>query len=232
MMKDLISVIFLLLVAQHGSSHSWLPLKLSSPSPVLTADIHKRSSNNRNNVWLLASSSSGSHSSGVGQGASSSSSSSSFQSRQPSQSQSTQPNAITPSQLTTSESNTVVSALTRTLPWQAKVLLRLFGVSALESDENSNSNSTTSLLPSRFHERMKWLFIASSKATAWLSIHRRTFGVLTRAACIGFVGLAVLRRIGNWYKGMAEYEILLDQTDYDYQVSGEFLLGYVNFSTS
>lgn len=34
------------------------------------------------------------------------------------------------------------------------------------------------------------------------------------------LGFAILRRLGNWYKGMAEYELLLDHTDFDYQAYG------------
>jgi hypothetical protein len=122
--------------------------------------------------------------------------------------------------LTVAESNLVASAIARKLPWQATFFMRLFGVSVQDPDDGSDPSGAAATVPSKLQERLKWLFVFWGKAASWMEGHKRTFGMLARASVFAIVGLWVLKRLGSWYKGMAEYEILLDRTDHDYQAYG------------
>ena len=119
----------------------------------------------------------------------------------------------------------MAASLVRTLPWQAKMLMKMFGVTAKDDDADADGSGQLSVPTSRLQERLRWLFVVAARVQTWMSSHRRTFGLLTRACVFSFLGLALLRRVGNWYKGMAEYEILLDRTDHDYQAYGCTLNG-------
>ena len=115
------------------------------------------------------------------------------------------PNSQNNPTLTPDESNLVANHLTRTLPWQAKLLMKLLGKYDSKSDPNPHAIGTNpnprGVWGTRFTgHRIKWVCGVAGKGIDYLRGHRRTFAVLSRAAIIGIVGIAVLKRVGNWYK--------------------------------
>lgn len=113
---------------------------------------------------------------------------------------------------------------TKMLPWQATVLLRLIKPKFLQEQDEKflmSSNSREKLLSVQLLSNFyKWIGGNLDKLSDWGIRHRKTFGIAAKAAVFTYIGFALLRRLGNWYKGMAEYEILLDHTDFDHQAYG------------
>ena len=125
------------------------------------------------------------------------------------------------------------------LPWQATLILKtLFPNRYTNGGKNSVSPPSTTVsssLSSSFTRGRKWMNTKSGKFLAHclqmmeqgvrrlydqFALHRRSLVVGLQGLLIAAVVVAVLRRLGNWYKGMAEYELLLDSTDYEYQAYG------------
>jgi hypothetical protein len=112
---------------------------------------------------------------------------------------------------------------TKMLPWQATVLLRLIKPKFLqEQDEKFQQSSSREklLYVQVMNNFYKWIAKCFDKLSAWGLRHQKNFHVAAKASIFTFIGFAILRRLGNWYKGMAEYEILLDHTDFSYQAYG------------
>ena len=125
------------------------------------------------------------------------------------------------------------------LPWQASLILK-----ALFPNRHGNGGKNGVTVPpptaitswgSSLTRGRKWMNTRSGKFFAnglqmmeqgarrlyeQFALHRRSLVVGLQGLLIAAVVLAVLRRLGNWYKGMAEYELLLDSTDYEYQAYG------------
>lgn len=99
------------------------------------------------------------------------------------------------------------------------MLMNLFGITVKDTDLVDSDQGLAVVTPSDLQKRLRRVLSTLRRAASWLGPHPgRALGLLSRALFFGFVGVAVLKRIGNWYKGMAEYEILLDRADYEYQV--------------
>ena len=128
------------------------------------------------------------------------------------------------------------------LPWQASLILKALFPNRHLTNGGKNvvsphpaTAAATSSLSSSLSRGRKWMNTKSGKFFAnclqvmekgvrrmyeQFALHRRTLVVGLQGLLIAAVVLAVLRRLGNWYKGMAEYELLLDSTDYEYQAYG------------
>eukprot|EP01038_Epipyxis_sp_PR26KG_P007397 gene7397-10082_t len=123
------------------------------------------------------------------------------------------------------------------LPWQIKILLKLFvplKVSIDPTESNAVAKykqrqslrlSTPSWVPLFSKHVAKFCSKYSQILLEWMSSHKESFIFIGKAMIAVYLGLAILKRIGHWYSGMAEYEILLDHTDYDYNSFGSHLNG-------
>ena len=114
---------------------------------------------------------------------------------------------------------------TKMLPWQASFLFRLFKPNFLQEQEenllSTSSNAPEKLLSVQILSSFyKWVAKFIDRLSDWGLRHQKNFSIAAKASVLTFLGFAILRRFGNWYKGMAEYEILLDHTDFDYQAYG------------
>ena len=113
---------------------------------------------------------------------------------------------------------------TKMLPWQATFLLRLVKPKFLQEQEetfSTASNSREKLMSVQILNNFyKWVAKFIDRLSDWGLRHQKNFGIAAKASVFTFIGFAILRRLGNWYKGMAEYEILLDHTDFEYQAYG------------
>jgi hypothetical protein len=114
---------------------------------------------------------------------------------------------------------------TKMLPWQASFLFRLFKPNFLQEQEenllSTSSNAPEKLLSVQILSSFyKWVAKFIDRLSDWGLRHKKNFSIAAKASVLTFLGFAILRRFGNWYKGMAEYEILLDHTDFDYQAYG------------
>lgn len=113
---------------------------------------------------------------------------------------------------------------TKMLPWQATFLLRLVKPKFLQEQEetfSTASNSREKLMSVQILNNFyKWIAKFIDRLSDWGLRHQKNFGIAAKASVFTFIGFAILRRLGNWYKGMAEYEILLDHTDFEYQAYG------------
>jgi hypothetical protein len=112
---------------------------------------------------------------------------------------------------------------TKMLPWQATLLLRIIRPKFLYKEEKAviKSQSRENLYTVKILKNSyKWLERIFERFLSWGSSHQETFKLIGKASVFTLIGLAILRRLGNWYKGMAEYELLLDHTDYEYQAYG------------
>ncbi|KAJ1443991.1 hypothetical protein B484DRAFT_389157, partial [Ochromonadaceae sp. CCMP2298] len=63
------------------------------------------------------------------------------------------------------------------------------------------------------------------RMSVWLGLNRGNFSKLGRMALFGGLGFFLIRKLSNWYSGMAEYELLLDEKDFLYQSQGMTLHG-------
>lgn len=116
------------------------------------------------------------------------------------------------------------------LPWPAT-----FFVNMLKNDKNNNNNinSNSIIIPKSntfinhpiISKTIDFIKHYGSPILIWLRSHKRTYAIVGRATVFTMIGVFLLRKISNWYKGMAEFELLLDQTDYDYQSFGCILNG-------
>ena len=121
------------------------------------------------------------------------------------------------------------------LPWQASLMLKLMrgvlpgrfsaGPDAAGTKEelslaNRGSRWTNTRSGKLLAACLNWVELGLQRLYNRFVMHRRTLVVGVKASIIALFALALLRRLGNWYKGMAEYEVLLDNTDYEYQAYG------------
>lgn len=135
---------------------------------------------------------------------------------------------ITPAPRKNNEETSIFSKFripdeTKMLPWQATVLLRIIKPKFLQEQEEKflQSSSREKLLYVQVVNNFyKWIAKCFDKLSNWGLRHQKNFHVAAKASLFTFIGFAILRRLGNWYKGMAEYEILLDHTDFSYQAYG------------
>ena len=115
------------------------------------------------------------------------------------------------------------------LPWPAT-----FFVNMLKIDKNNNKfNNSIIIIPKSYpfinhpivSKTIDFIKRYGSPILVWIRSHKRTYAIVGRATVFTLIGVFLLRKISNWYKGMAEFELLLDQTDYDYQSFGCILNG-------
>lgn len=99
------------------------------------------------------------------------------------------------------------------LPWQMDVLVR-----ALKLGRDMIKPTVPVV------KKDQWIVALYKKIRiaffVWAAAHKATFIVVGKASAVAAFTWVILRKIGNWFKGMAEYELLLDKTDYDYQSYG------------
>ncbi len=118
-----------------------------------------------------------------------------------------------------------------TLPWQAKVFEKVLGLDKSNNDKGDlvkdfqRQSNWQSLLISSFDVIKRF----SAPLVLWAKRHKALFAFGCKASIYSMFGLLILRKISNWYKGMAEFELLLDHTDYEYQTYG-FILNDVSGS--
>ena len=115
------------------------------------------------------------------------------------------------------------------LPWPAT-----FFVNMLKKDNNSNKYNNSILIIPKSNSFINHPIVSKtidfikhygSPILVWIRSHRRTYAIVGRATVFTLIGVFLLRKVSKWYKGMAEFELLLDQTDYDYQSFGCILNG-------
>ena len=118
-----------------------------------------------------------------------------------------------------------------TLPWQAKMFEKVLGL------DRSNSESRDAVKEIRRQSNWQSLWISTFEVmkrfaaplAVWANRHKALFAFGCKTSVYTVFGLLILRKISNWYKGMAEFELLLDNTDYEYQTYG-FILNDVSGS--
>lgn len=117
------------------------------------------------------------------------------------------------------------------LPWQIKILSRL--LPTIVNNDSQTNLLRTQTKPTIAFSIIKQLhefflkhynkFHASFKA--WIQTHQKVFLYLTKGFGFALVTLFLIKRVMSWYRGIAEFEILVDKTDYIYQSYGSNLNG-------
>ena len=139
----------------------------------------------------------------------------------------------------------VSKGLASSLPWQFNAALKLVGRNAAREldEEDEKEQMKLEKTQRKYEDRYKmkektkrffqkieshpfikdtWNFAVALrlKLQAWALEHKGTFRLAGKTFLFSIVAVAILKRIGKWYKSMADYEILLDRTDYGYQSYG------------
>ena len=92
-------------------------------------------------------------------------------------------------------------------------------LNAIDGGNNGNKNKRTHF-KTFVTAASDFLSKICRPAMNWTFKHKSLISYSAKAAVFTLVGLAIMKKISNWLKGMTEYELLLDQTDYDYQMYG------------
>lgn len=130
--------------------------------------------------------------------------------------------------------------LHKRLPWAARVMFPLINSKykielsdapiSSSSDEISTFTRVKTLFPILNHPWVRPVLQKLSpiwqKVIFWIKSHTHWY-IFALKAFIGVnIALAIIRRVAHWYTGIAEYEILLDKEDHDYQLFGAHFDGH------
>lgn len=129
---------------------------------------------------------------------------------------------ISPLLLAELQDTSALSIPSKYLPWQVRSFIYIFGDkedrnSHISLDRDRAEDEKQALRLSRIREVS---YNSFSGLRRWACSHRAKFRFLSKSFVFTSLGILVLKCFESWYKGMAEFEILLDSTDLEYQSFG------------
>lgn len=129
------------------------------------------------------------------------------------------------------------------LPWQFSLLRKLVPALRKSTEPNSiasissasKSNNNNNLIQKGINLLKGHSQNVLTKISSWIQHHKKTFHFALKGFGLFVLAYWVIRRVISWYQDIAEYEVLLDQTDFVYQSYGcnlngigEWLLSSMN----